>query len=783
MTRILLLALTITFLTPFHCRGGFVENVTFEETKEALRIVFTISGELPKNISTKTTPVSISFDSLDVTKDVETKFFSLPALIEKIAVNKGKPGSMEIFIKDSKSLVEQMILPTIPPKPGSYRLVFDIIPSQTLETSLPQPSEQKPSQPPPQQSTESEPKESKAIAIPFREFIFLEAQRAEQNKNYERAVRLYKKYLSQSLPLENEKEAYIGLALSFYKLQEKLPSDSLLELIEILQQAIAANPNHSEVLYLKCLLGASYRKLGLAQKAQLLIEEILGKNPSKRDAFCAFKEMGLIHMNQQDYVEAIQSFNKALDNEYDPKESSEVRYLLSKLLSETKNYKPAMDHLKNTLDKDPTYYLKNPAILKILGDIHFGLGNYQASTKAYLWYLNTDPKAGEDDILWANIAESLMNENKTALAERLYDKIMVEMPDTEGAYLVMLRKAQILEGGDKLKQMKALTIYEDLSRRQLPEPLRFLNQFRWASLMKSQKRFEEALTVVDQTLPTIIDNQIYKESLVELKKDIIKDWLLEEYSAKNYEKVVEIFNNYQENLSTEDVLLPLSESFYNTKHYRLCFDFYEKLIRSQSLSQTHLFQAGYCAYMVKEFDKAQEIISKIPKPQPEHIVFFSKIYLSKKRCVEAVNTIEKVLENFLSENNKESLFSYLDCLIELKNYNKLVKVLDELFQKVTTLDQKDKFNLLRMKARCYEKMKDLERAISTSQEALELATSSDDKCELLYELYSLHLKRGKIKESEVYLKNLSECENVLWKKFGSQSIKYMELMGTLSQNP
>ncbi len=788
------------FLTLLPAIGGatVLTKLELQKTQEAQRIIFFMKGELPESVRTKSLPlVRVKFSRLNVMSGV--RFPALPSgVIADMKVEKGDKGFIELNISDLKAHVEYLVLPTIPVKPGMYRLIFDIIPSEGIKESITSPVSAKKEQEAKEKeiiereiepSGQKKPVRLPGEGIPFDEYIYLEAKRAFENKHYQRAWILFNRYINRADRGAHRVDALYKRAMAFYKLHRKEIDKYGFDMIQLFQEALAASPNHELTGKFKCLIGVLYHRLGVTKRAERILEELFNNSSASEDTrMCALKEIGKIKLEKELPVEAIPIFFRVL--EYEKKngkpaeELAETYYLLGKTLYASGSYNEAVLNLYKALESSPDIYFAYPDLIRTIGDSLFGMRKYPQARWAFVWYLNLDPNAPHKDMLWAQIAETFYQEHKLRLAERLQNKIILEMPETEGAYVTLLRKAQVLEQKSKGASFQAEMIYEDLANRSLPIPLKEITYFRWALLKRRQGKLKDALNILDRFINTA-PAKTPLDDFLELRAQIAAEMIVRKFNRKRYSEVVDLYHKYGKDLTLNKTLLEvLTVSFEKSGMYGKALNFCEELCQNYNdLEPLWYYRAANYAYMLGDWAKAKRYANMISDPglEAKKLVILGSVEAKLGNCPEAVRFFEKL---FLADKKPECdiVFDYLECLQKADDHKKIVKFVESFLKNASYIRESDRFELLKIQMTSLEKLGCIGDAIKVAEEAVKISPDEESRCQTIYLMSRLYGKINKSEKVESCLQQMLSCKNEFWNKFAKQELEFIRFKKKVSES-
>ncbi|SFM47875.1 tetratricopeptide repeat protein [Thermodesulforhabdus norvegica] len=791
-----LLFLAASFAS-FECaKAAVMEDVSFRVEDGITRLVLVLSGELPQEIITDHNRALVSFKELNLSSSTVEKLrdFRLPSGIKDFQVRKGQPGSLEIDFSVKPEYVERLVLPAVPPSAGKYRLILDILFSAKIEKTDQEGKKEAPEvsmpfieekmeepSPPPRGFVETAPPIGQRSGIvPFVEAFYEEAKRAFEQKHYKRAFVLFDRYLQKNGEIHRV-DALYGKAFSFYEMNRDREADVGFDMIQLFGEAISADSTHEKALEAQCLTARTYFILGVTKRASDMFEELKKKATTNRDKLCALKGLGMVKIKNGEYIEAVSILNDALELEAPVDEEAELHFLLGEALSGAGAYLEALKNFGSLLELKPDFYLEEPDVVKLIGEAFFALRDYQSARDFLIWYLNLDDQARENSMVWAEIAESMLQSGKMELAERLQNKIIVEMPDTEGAYITLLRKAQYLEQKGTGGRFQAETIYQDLSQKNLPIPLKEIAFFRWADLKRREGKIEESLDIVNRFLSTVPPSVPVDDFLV-LKSKLLNEAVIENFRQKLYSKVTSLYETADENVEWSiDALEAIASSYEKLEMYPQALVLYEKLVDSGKKSESLYLSIARIAYLLGDAKKAEKYAQMLKEAEnlKEKLTMLARIYMERRDYNAALAQFESLTR--LGTLSPELTLLYLQCAGALKRCDLVSRLADEIAFGKEDITDSMKYSALSQKLECYRNAGKVDEAIKVAGEMIKLASDEPVRCQTLYLLASLQRRNGDMKETELTLQELSKCKDPLWKKVAEQELAFMKLTGNQSR--
>ncbi|MFP5212517.1 MAG: tetratricopeptide repeat protein [Acidobacteriota bacterium] len=782
-----------------------LQNVRMGIHETYTRLVFDADGERASCIGPPTSDgIGIEFAGLKVGASLKKGFGE--SAIAGIEVREHDNHS-EIYIpfKKQNTTVKFTYLPAESNGPGPYRLILDFFPS----ASAPPVNQARAAEPPKAESPKVEPpavkpEPAKEIAkktvelsapsdVPFLPPMpfAVHAEGGEKAKT-EKAQEALKKgnrgkttsqpavpkppepeYGEQSAPLYQEADAL------FDANQDHLENEAH-QIVEKYTEALKAEPKarHAAVALYRC--GLALCAVNDYNKAEKYFKEVVESFPDHPVSPQGWAGLGLIYHKKQAYLESIEAFRSALRFPMEKDVRTGIYYGLGKDLSLAGAHKEAVETLNACLTEDPRYYVKNPDIFRYLGESLFILQQYRQSREALLHYLNLQKEVEKRDVLLAKLAEILMTEGDQPLATKLYGYVKNTYPDSEGEYISMIRKAELMEKRER-GQGAALTVYEELSEKPLPGPLRTLVNYKLASWNLRNGNHEQSLELVEQSLRGKLDPSKRKE-FESLRDKAIVEWTKKAYSDKNYPLVIQIFDKYGPILQaqqSQEIDCAIAESYGELKLYPNAIEQYDKLLSGKKKNEDWLLKNARYTFLVGDLEKAATYSRQLQSDpyDAQKSELLGRISHQQGRYGEAVKYLTKLFprDKEVAPADFDTFFAYVQSLVESKKYDEAVPILQKNIERLGQEESEKRMRLYLLLTKCYQESKQTPKAIEIMETLVAMNIPDEDKDGLLYELSRLYLGSGQLEKATEKLKRLLASKQPFWQLAAQQQLDGLKL--------
>ncbi len=306
--------------------------------------------------------------------------------------------------------------------------------------------------------------------------------------------------------------------------------------------------------------------------------------------------------------------------------------------------------------------------------------------------------------------------------------------------------------------------------------------FDWLKREWQEGRHDKSLALMDDAM-SIKAGGIAPEELTRTKEQILVDWAKQSYDKKDYGKVVEIYEKHQpafKALGLHEVEAMVAESYAAQKLYPKAADLYQQLMaRSGRKNDDWLLRMAQFEYLKGDLDKATQNLLKI---EAENLVatrdeMLGKIYYSRKAYREASQRFAGLFKEPLKPEQigQEHFNSYIDSLFQLGRFGDTLQALEAALKVVSAEDGEKRLQLGLMKSRCYEGLKQQDKAIGVLEEIIPLIKADDLKDQMNYRLAELYLGTNQQDKAMEKLAVLLGSSQPLWRMAAQQQIDFLNM--------
>ncbi len=733
------------------------------------RLVFDMHGAQPSRISLVSDHVLvIACEQLQTRVCPVQLLWYLRRYISKVRFEKRPNRSLIKILLRSHTVIRYFFLHYTPPRSGWYRLVVDFAhqpfpPSRRLQKTTPNTanrhSQVKKRSPQPPKVQPPAPPASSAPVPPAPTSPAAASSTAAQPSDhlYQIANRVFLKYQHDIL-------------------------QHAVSIIEAYQTALAKGPQNprAALAHYRCAL--AYAALGDPTRAKHAWQKVIHNYPHAACVDLCWLQIGHMDRKDKNYLEAILAFQNALAANPDATTAVALHYELGMCLEAVGQHQQAIANFQQCLSKNPTYYLQKPDLLRSMGVAWFALHQYAKSNAFLFRYLNLEDRNPDRDLVLARIADSLQHLDHPALAGKLYAYVERHFPKSQGYIISEIRKAASLAQKHGKGSGKVYAIYRELAQLPLSDPLRKLVLFKLAYWQYEHHNYPKSLALIHEMLRGQVNLAPY-EGFQRLEEQVVTAWTKQAMDGKNYLRVIQLYEQHHDLFQGQDatfMALCAAKSYAKLQIYSRALAVYEELLAGDVSSNPHyLLKAAHYAFLVNDLKTAEHYCTQIPAHTlpDKRALLLGQILFAEKNYQKAAQQFSQLLNAKAGPASfpADARMQYAESLLKLAKPQTALACLQQTGQQLGSSAIQQRVHLYLLQARCYQSLKQFNKAIDTVQQALTLAGSKDLKDQLNYKLASLYIATKQMQKATARLSALVQKGGPFWKTAAQQELTYLKL--------
>ena len=795
------------------------------------RLVFDLKGERPTGIaSVAPDKWSISFRELRSKLDPEILMADPASTVTAVRIQDAAQGSQVVVqFRAPDCVVTHSYLPPETPAPGAYRLMVDILPPVKQKTGNGKTKDAKVAVNRGERPTESakadvvsiQPmildasgKVLKAVGNPaekpkdpakanlatdnkelekphYREVAEADlseplkhANRLFAQKSYDQAFTEYSRHLKDPRLSGDELSlALYGLADTYFFMQEALAT-SANEITTNYANALKVDPSLVQAAWAYYRSGLAYQASGDQENAIKSFQKAIDEYPKHPASALCRLELAASYQKIASHAQAVRAARSALESPLDQPLKTRAYWLLGSSLHATGEYIPATEALEQCLTQDPRWYREQPLLLKYLGESFFFQRQYDKSREYLLWYLNLQPKAPDKGLILAKIAEIFSAEDDPDYANKLYDHIGSNYPNSDGDVIAQIRKADLSKNRGKVSQEDDLNLFRELAQKPLSPQLLKLVHLKLASREHEYGNFDESVSVIDYNLhgnATAISNNDF----VILRSKVVQDWMKSAHQNRDYRTVIQLYEKGQStstNANTAEINLLVADSYAGVKQYHKAITLYEHILANKgAVEEGDVFaRMAEATLQAKDLERAAKYCSQIQGTQFEQkkMVLWAQIYFAQHHYSKVVECLGSLPEQDVPATSNPSIYSIFgESLSHLGECEKAARWLQKTSEHMeqTGSHSDELLHCYMVQAACYTKSEKHDKAITVLEEASTIAGSENLRDQLNYDISKLYLQLGQIDKAIQRLTGLMKSPKSFWQTAAKQQLEYIQM--------
>ncbi len=578
-----------------------------------------------------------------------------------------------------------------------------------------------------------------------------------------------------------------GLALYAHANKEFQDCSSALvfcasDIIRAYQEALKSAPRSSQAPLAVYRSGLAYYVMGKFRRAEKYFKTVTVQWPDNPVAFRCWIGLGNIDMKKEAYVEAMVAYQSAQRCATEKEDKAAADYVLGKTCHIMGADKEALDLFKDCLDQAPDYYIKNPHVLRYIGEADFSVGDFDDAKKVLLRYVNYQESDPDQGSVLAKIGEIFLKQGQVEAAKKIYSFVHKYYTNTEGDIICRIRSAELMEHTDV---KEAIKMYNDLRGRDLSPSLRNIVLLKIAQLELKECNLEQGLELINQAFSAKGDKVALPPEIVSLRETFFADLVRQYYSTGEYDKAIALAQKYRSmfnSLTSPEALEEIAQSYAARKSYFYALQIYDRLLAAQHGKNLDgiLLRCAVYALRLRDFTRASHYVraARSGALQLKKSEILGQLDYRNEQYADAVAALGNVLQqrNQFYLGDPDSYAAYGYSLYQMKKYDDAVPILKKALLRATA-DNDTRLSVLVALSDCLGEQKKYAKAEEALDTAIRMA-KGEKKNELLYKVSKLYLEDGKPEIAAQRLNKMKASKSSFWEAVAEQELNTINMAAT-----
>jgi tetratricopeptide (TPR) repeat protein len=806
MIPVLVAVQILTMAMPVRCEAGsellrLRRGVLQTTSLPITRLVLDLTGERPTNIdSTSPDNLVISFQELRSKLNPDIVLSDPASSVTTIKILAAEKGSqIQVQLRSADSIISHSFVPPESPKPGLYQMLVEIRPPAKQKVPEGAGKESKTSARPAEKNVEPPSIESATVKQEAAEPKYKEvaeanlpqplkdANRLLAKGEYEQAFNDYSRLLGTSVLTKEELPiALYGMADSYFFMHQKDLPNAVQQVTSYYLSAIQEEPLLTQAAWAYYRLGLTCQASDDDQQAIEAFQKAIQNYPKHPVLPLCWLGLGVSYQKMASYPQAVRALRTASELPLDQSQRSLTYSLLGSSLYASGEHASAILAFEQCLTEVPSWYLEQPVILKYLGECYFNQKQYEKSRDYLLWYLNLQSGSQEKDLILVKIAEIFSVQDEQAYANKLYDHIRSQYPDSEGDVIAQIRNADFLESKGRISQEDDLELFRELAKKPFSPQLSKLVYLKLASREHKYGNFEESLEIIDRIQQDKAGRTSNNDTQA-LRSKVILDWSKHAFQNHDYGRVIELYEGNQRifaEAKTPELYFMIAESYTWIKQHKKAISLYQQILAKKGTipEEDLLVRMAECCFLAEDFQSAIQFCDQIKGAQfqQKKIQLLAQIYFNQHQYSKVIQCLDGLPENDIVATSSPSLLSiYGESLFQLGEYEKAIpwlKKASEQMQKAGS-HADELLPFFTARATCYGRLKQYDKAIAVLEDATTIAGTENLKNQLNYDISKYYLEWGQKDKAIQKLTKLKNSTQSFWQTAAKQQLDYIQVQG------
>jgi TolA-binding protein len=478
-------------------------------------------------------------------------------------------------------------------------------------------------------------------------------------------------------------------------------------------------------------------------------------------------------------------------------EETEAKLEMAKILYEQNNFRKSLNILTELTITDPENIYHYPEISLYLGYNYYQFGeNLDARENLYRFY-SSCPEKEVNHLVLAKIGDTYLDEGLIKDAVKLYQLVLEEFPDKEGALISLIRLAEQQEKGSiEIRRGVASPIkivgkeigvpreiYEEIMKNILEKekesPLVQLAFLKLAVLYHKEENYDRSFELLKdfrKKYPKTSLNKEWKYALSQTVREILKGKM----KMRKYRGIVNFFLREKELFSVidySDPFLLIARACLHLNINDMATEMFQKanyLLSDNEKPADLLYHLGYYFLKNGKPDAASRLLTLLTnrypsdKYAPRAYQAQGEIFLDKKDYIQATEAFSRALSYDLRRCDRARILKDKAKALAGRNQNKkafdTIQEADDLKKNCHTHDN----NIYREIGDIYLNLGRPKEALSVFFKVLESKSENEDKARLNLKIAECYRVLGRKEDYLALCSQVSGSDDPFWSEYAKE---------------
>ncbi len=548
--------------------------------------------------------------------------------------------------------------------------------------------------------------------------------------------------------------------------------------INAYKEALEAGPRSSQAPTAIYRSGLAYYNMAKYDRAEQFFKTVTSQWPQSPLASRCWLNIGNIAMKREAYIEAMEAYKWAQRDASGKEDLAAADFMLGKTYYLLGAYKEALQTLSDCLAQSPGYYLKNPGVLRFIGEADFDLGDFENAKQMLLRYVNYQESDPDQGMVLAKIGEIFLKQGQVDAAKMIYGFVHKYYTNSEGDVICRLRSAELME---KVNVAKATHMYDKLRNMDLSPNLRNIVLLKLAELELKNSNLEQGMEMMDKAFP-VKNGGVSPPEIAQLRMRFFCDLIRQFYYGRNYDRAITLIHQYRavfNAVNSPEALEEIAEIYAAKKSYLNALQVYDRLFSQQQGKNVDglLLRCAVYALRLRDYGRASNYAqaAKSGVLELKKTEILGQVFFHNEQYSDAINCFEKVIAQrntfYLTDPNSNAVYGY--SLYKVKKYAQAVPILQKALLE-TTNDKDQREPLLVTISNCLKEQGQYETAAQTLETAVPIA-SREEQNALRYNSAKLYIAAGKTDVAVKKLKQLQSSKDTFWSSVAQEELNTLNM--------